>query len=536
MANKESGWWERRLGLGGTLKETLDEKIPGGAKFTYALGSATLLTFLTLAVTGIWELFYYVPSTASAFNSVNFIRFEVPFGWLIHGLHFWAANVMVVLVALHLAQTFFWGAFKKPREVTWILGVVLLLATLGAVFTGGPLAWDDKGFWAANVGASLAGSIPVVGGFLQRLVFGEVPLGQLTLSRLFPIHIAIIPLAIIATLALHMVAFRKGGAAGSIKESPKLGEFWPDQVIMDLLVYAGVLTGLVWLSATLMTPNSGPADPTDPTFVARPDWPFLWLFQLLKYVGGSLEWVAFVAIPLLGLALLFAVPWLDRKADRSPTRRPISMLVFVVIVAGLSALTYLGATEQPAPVPAPGAPPATPESALNSTPTVVPSVASYTIGSAERGQAIFVAYCQQCHGVEGKKGIENPNSVDGEIPAINPIDPEISGADKQGNVPDVQKFVDAIDIYLQDGSSPDATPDGADPKYKMPSFGNTYAMTQPQIANVEAYVLQINGTPRATITHPGVAPKTYAWWTLGGFLVVLVVSVLALIGGRKRDD
>jgi mono/diheme cytochrome c family protein len=162
------------------------------------------------------------------------------------------------------------------------------------------------------------------------------------------------------------------------------------------------------------------------------------------------------------------------------------------------------------------------------------SVASYTIGSSEHGEVIFVGYCQQCHGTLGKKGIENPNSVDGEVPAINPMDPEISGADKQGNIPDVQKFVDNMDVYLQDGSSPDATPDGADPKYKMPSFGNTFQMTQAQIADVEAYVVQINGAQRATIAPHGPAPKTYAWWTLGGFLVVAVASGVALIGGKKR--
>ena len=432
---KNDGWWEQRLGLGSSLRTALDEPIPGGAKFTYALGSATLLTFLTLVVTGIWELFFYVPSTAGAYNSLNYIRFEVPFGWLIHGVHYWAANAMIVLVLLHLAQTFLWGAFKKPREATWLMGSLLLLATLGAAFTGGPLAWDEKGYWAASVGAQLVGTIPGIGKWLQRLVFGSTPIGQLTLSRLFPMHVAIIPIVIACIFGLHMVAFRKGGAAGTIKESPKRGEFWPTQILMDLLVYTGILTLLVWLSATLMTPISGPGDPVDPTYVARPDWPFLWLFQLLKYLSGSLEWIGFIVVPLVGVLLLFAVPWLDRKADRSPVRRPIATLIFVLIIAGIGVLTYLGSAENPPSIAAPAAaPPATPESALNTTPTPGPSVASYTIGSAEHGKLIFVAYCQQCHGVDGKKGIENPNSVDGEVPPLNPIDPEISGADKNGHV------------------------------------------------------------------------------------------------------
>lgn len=534
---KNDGWWERRLGLGGSLSAGLDEQIPGGAKFAYALGSATLLTFLTLVATGIFELFFYVPSVAGAYNSVNYLRFQVPFGWLVHGLHYWAANVMIVLVALHLAQAFIWGAFKKPRELTWLFGALLLLATIGAAFTGGPLAWDEQGYWAASVGAQLVGTVPGVGGWLQGLVFGSQPLGQLSLSRLFPMHVAIIPILILCLYGLHMIAFRKGGSAGSIKDSAKIGQFWPDQIVMDLLVYSGILTLLVWLSATFMTPISGPADPIDPTYVARPDWPFLWLFQLLKYVGGQMEWVAFVVIPLIGVALLLAVPWLDRKADRSPTRRPVAMLVFVAIVIAISALTYLATADKPPAIASPsGPPPATPASALNETPTAGPSVASYTIGSADHGKLIFTAYCQQCHGVDGKKGIENPGSVDGEVPALNPMDPEISGADKSGHVANVQKFVDGIDQYLQNGSSPDATPDGADPKYKMPSFGNTYALTQAQIADVQAYVLQFNGTPRAVIEHPGVDPKTYAWWTLGGLLVVVVVGGVALAGGRKRGS
>ena len=530
---KSNGWWEQRLGLGSALHTTLDEKIPGGAKFTYALGSATLLTFLTLAATGIWELFYYVPSVNQAYNSVNFIRFQVPFGWLVHGLHYWAASAMILLVLLHLTQTFLWGAFKKPRELTWVLGVLLLLATLGAVFTGGPLAWDEKGFWAANVGAGLLGSIPGIGDWLRHLVFGPTPIGQLTLSRLFPLHIALFPIIILCIIGLHLVAFRKGGAAGAIKPSAEVGRFWPAQVIMDIVVYAGVLTLLVWLSATRFTPVTGPGDPVDPTFVARPDWAFLWLFQLLKYLSGSLEWIGFVLIPLVGIALLLSVPWLDRKADRSPTRRPISMFVFAVIVVALAGLTWLGATETPPGATAPkGSPPATPDSAIEPTPTVPgPSVASYTIGGTEHGQAIFVAYCEACHGPEGKGGVVNPQSSDGTVPALNPIDPEISGKSKPY---DVQFFVDNVDTYVQDGSVPDPDKDGNDPKYKMPSFGNTYALSQAQIADVEAYVLSVNGTQRAVITKPGVDPQTYAWWTLGGFLVVAVVSGIALVGDRNH--
>jgi ubiquinol-cytochrome c reductase cytochrome b subunit len=533
---RQDGWWESRLGAGSALRTVLDEDIPGGARFTYTLGSATILTFLTLAVTGIFQLFYYVPSTSQAYASVNFIRFQVPFGWLVHGLHFWAANLMVVLVAVHLAQTFIWGAFKKPRELTWLLGSLLLVFTLLAMFTGTPLAWDEKGFWVARVGANLAGSVPVIGELVRDKVFGAPTLGQLTLSRMFPLHIALIPIFILGIFGLHMVAFRRGGAAGTFNPSEKIGRFWPRQVIMDILVFSGLLTLMVWASAWMATPVTGAADAIDPTYVARPEWPFLWLFQLLKYLNGPLEWIGFLVVPLAGVLLLLLVPWLDRKPERSPAKRPLAMAIFVLALVGVGWLTWLGATQQPSPIAAPsGPPPATPDSAIESTPPAPgPSVASHTIGSAAHGQLIYDAYCIQCHGPEGKGGVDNPNSVDGTVPELNPIDPAISGADKSGHVADVQKFVDGLDEYLQNGSTPDATPTTSTPKLKMPSFGNTYALTQEQIANVEAYVMQLNGVQRVVIAYPGIDPKTYFWWVLGGFAVVAVVSGAALIVGPKR--
>lgn len=522
-------WFDERLGGGSALRKAIDEDVPGGAKFSYTLGSATLLTFVTLAATGIWELFYYVPNTQTAYASVNFIRFQVPLGWLIHGIHFWAANLMVVLVGLHLLQTFVWGAFKKPREFTWILGVLLFVAVLGSVFTGGPLAWDEKGYWAARVGSSLAGSIPVIGGFLNRLVFGGPTVGQVALSHLFGIHTAIIPIVILLIVGMHLVAFRRGGAAGTWKPSRKVGSFWPEQVLMDLVVFALVLTVIVGLSAFLLTPVTGPADPIDATYVARPDWPFLWVFQLLKYLPGRLEALGFVLVPLLALLLLLFIPWLDRRPERQPSKRPIAMSLFGVAIVGLGLLTWLGAQQtQQAIQPQTGPPPATPAAAIEPTPTVPgPSTASHMIGGVSHGEGIFVAYCQECHGPQGKGGVTNPNSADGTVPELNPIDPEIKSKDPQ-------TFVNNVDVYLQNGSIPEAKPANADPKLKMPSFGNTYALTQQQIADVEAYVLSINGVQRAMITNPGIEPKPYAYATFVGFAIVAILVGVAISGIKPR--
>jgi ubiquinol-cytochrome c reductase cytochrome b subunit len=520
-------WFEERLPVADTVRRNLDENVPGGARFTYALGSATLLTFLVLAITGVWQLMYYVPSISQAYDSVNFLRFQVPLGWLIHGLHFWAANAMVVLVLLHLGQVFIWGAYKKPRELTWLLGVALLVGTLLAVFTGGPLVWDEKGYWAARVGSGIAGGIPLLGPWLKLWVFGGETVGQLTLSRFFFLHIAIAPFIILAALALHMWAFRKGGAAGTWNPSTKTGKFWPRQVLMDLLVFTGVLTALVGLSAFLLTPVSGPADAIDASYLARPDWPFLFLFQLVKWVPSSMEWLGTVVIPGIGLILIIALPWLDRGPERSPAKRPIAIAAFAIIVGLLGFLTYAGAQAPAEVTPAKiAAPAATPASAVSTeTPPAGPSVASVTVGGAEHGRTIFVSYCQSCHGQLGKGGVDNPNSADGTVPEINPIDPEIKGRT-------IATFIAQMDPYLQNGSVPESKPEGADPKLKMPSFGLSHTLTQQQIADVEAYVMSLNGVNVAVVANPGIPPKTFFWWTLAGFVLVVLVGGAALVTSK----
>jgi ubiquinol-cytochrome c reductase cytochrome b subunit len=525
-------WFEDRLPLGAAIRKMVDEEVPGGAKFTYALGSTTLLTFLVLAVTGVIQLFYYAPTTAGAYASVNYIRLQVPFGWLVHGLHYWAATLMVVLALLHLAQVFIWGAFKKRREMTWILGVLLLLATLGATFTGGPLAWDEKGYWAARVGAGIAGSVPLIGSWLRDVVFGGSTAGQLTLSHFFGLHVAVIPLVLALIIGVHLVTFRKEGAAGPIEPSAVTGPFYPDQVLRDLVVFALVLGLLVGLSAFLLTPVTGPADALDASYIARPDWPFLFLFQILKYLPGQLEAVGTVGVPTLGVLLLLSVPWLDRKPERSPAKRPVALGVFVVATVGLIVLSLMGAQSAPAAAAAPsGAPPATPDSSIVSTPPGPgPSVASIQIGGAEHGQQLFVNFCQECHGVRGVKGVANPGSADGEVPSLNPIDPGISGKTQA-------EFVAGLDGYLQNGSVPEPATStaNANPRLKMPSFGNTLALTQPQIADLEAYVMQINGVDRAAIVRPGVPPKTYFWISLFGLAIVVVGSGAAIVADKRTS-
>jgi ubiquinol-cytochrome c reductase cytochrome b subunit len=525
-----SGWVEDRLPIGRTLRRLIDEGVPGGAKFTYTLGSTTFLTFLVLAVTGVVQLFFYAPTTQSAYASLNFLRFQVPFGWLVHGLHYWAATLMVVLALLHLVQVFLWGAFKRPREMTWILGVLLLLATLGATYTGNPLAWDEKGYWAAQVGAGIVGSIPLIGAWLRDVVFGGPVVGQLTIARFFGLHIAVIPLLLGAILATHLFTFRKEGAAGPVKQAKTTGRFYPDQVLRDLIVFVVVLALMIGLSAFLLTPVTGAADPLDASYVGRPDWPFLFLFQILKYLPGQLEALGTVGVPAIGVLLLLFVPWLDRSPERSPVKRPWAVGVFAVAGAAILALSIMGAsTAVPTPAAPTGPPGPTPDAAIVTTPPGPgPTLASAQVGGASHGEVLYVLYCQECHGARGVKGVVNPGSSDGEVPSIDPIDPAVAGKTPQA-------FVAGLDAFLQNGSTPDSakSPPDASPRLKMPSFGNTYALTQPQIADLEAYVMQLNHVDRAAIARPGVAPKTYFWIALVALGIVVVTSGAAIAGERR---
>jgi len=207
-------WINERIPLKIMLQVGLDEKIPGGASFFYTLGSATLFVFALQVVTGIWQLFYYVPTVDHAYNSLNYLRIFVPYGWLIHGLHYWGANAMVVLVALHMIRVFVWGAYKKPREITWLIGVFLLFLVIGMSFTGAALPWDERGYWAAEVGTSIAGTIPLIGSFLESLLRSGNFMGQLTLSRFFILHTAIIPGIAMIIIAAHLTAFRNFGSVG----------------------------------------------------------------------------------------------------------------------------------------------------------------------------------------------------------------------------------------------------------------------------------------------------------------------------------
>jgi quinol-cytochrome oxidoreductase complex cytochrome b subunit len=203
MTTRITDWIDQRLGLTGIYGAVLDRKVPK-VNWAFTLGSASLFLAVLQAATGIFLTVYYVPHPDQAYDSINYIMNEVQFGWLIRGIHHWGATLMVIVVFLHMVRTFFYAAYKYPREITWITGVLLLLVTLGLGFTGYLLPWNQRAYWATTVGTSITETIPLVGPFINRVLRGGTDLTTLTLVRFFSAHIWMLPAALFALIGIHL--------------------------------------------------------------------------------------------------------------------------------------------------------------------------------------------------------------------------------------------------------------------------------------------------------------------------------------------
>jgi quinol-cytochrome oxidoreductase complex cytochrome b subunit len=218
MASKVGEWLDERLGLTGIYNTVFDRNVPK-VNWWFTLGSASLFLFTLQVVTGIFLTIYYVPSPDHAYDSIQYIMNGVPFGWLIRGIHHWGATLMVIFVVAHMLRTFYFAAYKYPRELTWITGVVLLLATLGMGFTGYLLPWNQKAYWATTVGTEIPGTVPFIGPYITSILRGGSDLSAVTLARFFAAHIWLLPLLILAMIGIHMyLVIRLGISSMPTKE------------------------------------------------------------------------------------------------------------------------------------------------------------------------------------------------------------------------------------------------------------------------------------------------------------------------------
>jgi len=426
-------WLEDRTGYRHLLNEALYERIPGGARWRYVWGSTLVFTFSVQVITGIFLWMAYSPSAQTAWESVYFLQYQVWGGALLRGIHHFTAQAMVVLLVLHLMQVVIDGAYRAPREINFWLGLVLMQIVLGLSLTGYLLPWDQKGFWATRVATNLMGLVPVVGEKLQQVVVGGPTYGHATLTRFFALHAGVLPGLLIAFLVLHVYLFRRHGLCAKQPAKHPDCEFWPDQVLKDAVACLAVLCvvlGLVIIPPFLhqQTGDPGvpfyigaelgaPADPADQYSSARPEWYFLFLFQMLKYFPGSSEVVGALVVPGLVMLVLAAMPLVGRW--KLGHRFNVGFLL--VLIGGASLLTirawwddhygpasadYLQAvadadqdSERAAELAAGGIPPEGAIALVRRDPKI-------------QGRKLFAAQCAQCHDHRSEPDKANPADKD----------------------------------------------------------------------------------------------------------------------------
>ena len=410
-------WLDRRTGLVSALAETAAHRVPrSSASWWYVFGSATLVVFVLQVVTGIALATVYAPSANDAWASLVALDYDVPLGWFLRALHGWGSNFMVALVVVHMIQVFLFGAYKYPRELTWCVGVVLLLLTLGMAFTGQIMRFDQDAYWGLGIGASIAGRTPFVGRALVHLLLGGPVIAGATLSRFFALHVFVVPGLLIALVGLHLLLVLRLG----VNEWPMPGRlvsratyrdeyeklvaadgvpFFPDAAKRDL-AFGGLIV-LALVACAAMFGPIGPGGEPDPTIIATqpaPDFFFLWIYAALALLPANLETPLLLTAPVVAIAVLLALPFVSGTGEKSWRRRPFAVIVVVTALLVVGTLTHLGTF-------APWSPDMTAWSGA-------PTPAAYLEGRSPlaRQGALLVQskQCRNCHSLGGEGGLRGP--------------------------------------------------------------------------------------------------------------------------------
>ena len=347
MRRAVADWLDARTGFRAARKHLLDEPLPAGTGWWFVTGSVVLFLIGVQFVTGVVLTMYYVPAPDHAYDSVRFIMDQLPFGSVLRGLHVFGASFIVIAALVHMVRVVALGSYRKPREMTWITGVVLLLLILAFALSGYLLPWDQKAYWATTVTINVARSGPM-GDYVAGLLRGGSGLGPLTLLRWYSAHVFLLPTALIGFTVAHLYLMRRHGISGPITASPGPARpFYPYHALKDTIAIAAVFAVLITLAAAVPAPLDAVADPTDATYVPRPEWYFLSLFQLLKYFPGPLEPVATQGVPGLVVAFLFLLPFLGKTGSRRLRDRPVVAGMFLIIGLGVTGLTVMGLRDTP---------------------------------------------------------------------------------------------------------------------------------------------------------------------------------------------
>jgi ubiquinol-cytochrome c reductase cytochrome b subunit len=442
-------WFDFRLNLRETLVPLMSHPIPRGAAgpmgWFYVFGSASMTLLFLQILTGIGLALVYVPTADQAYESLVYLNYQQPWGWFLRSLHYWSGSAMVVMVVVHMTQVFLHGAYKYPRELNWLTGVVLLLLTLGMAFSGQVLRWDADAYWGVGVGASMAGRVPWLGPFLVDLLLGGPIIGADTLSRFFALHVFVIPGLLLATLGVHLwLVLKRGVSAPPVpgqtvdpktyqeeyeKELRKEGvPFFGEAMLKDALFSA--LTVIVVVVLAAIAGPKGPGALPEPALLGadpKPDWPFWWLFALLSLSPPGAETFIMLVFPVVLIGALLLVPFLSNRGERAPSRRPVAVLSVIVIFTLLAVLTYLGDKEPWSPVMDAWSSDPVPEDLVQrSTPLQL------------QGSIVFQnKQCRNCHALEGIGGQRGPDltRVGTRLTRDQLIDQVSNGTPGGGNMP-----------------------------------------------------------------------------------------------------
>lgn len=335
-------WVQERLPVSGAqLRELTNEPVPNHLKrWWFALGGTPAYLFVVQVVTGILLAVYYQPSPETAYESVRYITDEAAYGWLLRGLHRWGATFMVAAVILHQMRVYFTGAYRKPREINWMVGMTLLMCTLMLGFTGYCLVYEQLSYWGAAVGANIAGSVPVVGGFFREMLLGGDGYNPHTLPRFYVLHAAVLPTLLTLLVAIHIAIIRVQGVTemhfeDEPKDEPQHFNFFPDHLYSELmvgLVLMIILTALACIVPATMGPK---ADPLTTPEVIKPEWFFYVAFRWLKLFSGT------VAVVSTGFIVftMFTWPFIDAWIRRKTRYAEASVWIGIFAVLAIIALT-----------------------------------------------------------------------------------------------------------------------------------------------------------------------------------------------------
>ena len=353
-------WFDHRLQLGGAIREAASHPVPRkSASWWYVFGSAALTIFVLQLVTGILLALTYVPSASEAWNSLQYLNHDVTLGWFLRAIHGWGSNFMVAVVLVHMCQVFLFGAYKFPRQLTWIIGVFLLLMTLGMAFTGQVLRFDQDAYWGLGIGASITSRVPLIGAQAVHMLLGGPIIAGATLSRFFALHVFVIPGLLIGFVSLHLLMVLKLG----VNEWPMPGRvvrrstyekeyhellqndgvpFVPGAIWKDMFFSAAIIVAIMACAAYFGPFGpSGYPDPTIVQTIPKPDFFFLWLYAMLALLPPEMETPALLIGPVIVIGFLILLPFLSGEGEKSWRRRPIAVVTLLLVAVSLATFTKL---------------------------------------------------------------------------------------------------------------------------------------------------------------------------------------------------